>query len=207
MFSGVVTLSRFGFQSPLASNARKHRRSRQLRNLSPRPSQCEVSLDDTPKARSRRASHVSLIGLPLFASGHGRSLMAHNVSTSDFENIRSARFRRTPAECPPATSCRCLARRRRPWPVSLANASAARCGQSPPAISAMAKSGRQLSARRLNAPDGNAGSHASSRALLSAQNRASFRQSSVSRSTRRESKRSRNSPGFARSSRMTIDRS
>src|SRR5260370_20342890 len=77
----------------------------------------------------------------------------------------------------------------------------------PPAISAIANNGRHLSASRLNTPSGSCGSMVASCPELSAQKRAIFRHSSFSLSVRRESKRAESSPGLARSSRITIDRS
>ena len=57
-------------------------------------------------------------------------------------------------------------------------------GQGEPAIWAMANKGRQLSARRLKAVGGNCGSQAFRAAKLSAVQRASLRQSSLSISVR-----------------------
>src|SRR5205814_5100754 len=86
-------------------------------------------------------------------------------------------------------------------------AARARAGHSPPAIWAMAKRGRQLSARRLKAVAGNGGSQLWSAAKLSWVQRANLRQSSASIFVFRLSKRAGSWSGAAATRGMKMERS
>lgn len=120
----------------------------------------------TPSGLSIRASLFSVIGLRLFPiSAQGWPSMPTSRPTKSPDVIQSSGVllsgyvsAKTSRMSPSSVSL--WLRRHRSRPDNTARRICARSGQWPPAASAMAKSGRQLSASRLKSPSGVFGSAA-----------------------------------------------